>query len=391
MDGAAVTAIGDADCIGFDVDHTLVRYHNERLSELIHRAMITFLCETRGYPDALLRRKYDATKTQRGMVWDHKTGDLVVLSACGLVTQGWHGDKALTASEIDEYNTAHDGGSSRASELLAALDDFNHRAVDASWFPTHFESPALQVVAGMITVTGEDTRNNGTVIKRLRADLDGAFEAAFNWRHFEADAGLYMQSLRRSPTEFIADRVADGTRQWLERLKLDKKRLFVLTNSNDDYADLVMRTAFGADWCDLFDVVLCRANKRRGFFAAGPDRPPFLRHDGPPLAALTPESGKLFLSGHYQGFQELVATWGCSRVVYFGDHLESDIHLAQKVANWRTVAVAEELSHPPLSDQLRTTICGRKTHFWGQHERIPDTTVADVKHDSLSHSDRSKV
>jgi hypothetical protein len=42
------TSIAEADCVGFDIDHTLARYKNEALGSLIVRTFTTFLCETRG-------------------------------------------------------------------------------------------------------------------------------------------------------------------------------------------------------------------------------------------------------------------------------------------------------------------------------------------------------
>jgi hypothetical protein len=47
------TSIAEADCVGFDIDHTLARYKNEALGSLIVRTFTTFLCETRGKPTVL--------------------------------------------------------------------------------------------------------------------------------------------------------------------------------------------------------------------------------------------------------------------------------------------------------------------------------------------------
>jgi FMN phosphatase YigB (HAD superfamily) len=314
-------------------------------------------------------------------VWDLRTGDLVVLTDDKLVGEGWHGAALLSAEQLDEYHVAAPGSHSRATELFESLERFQADSVDAMSFPTHFEAPATQVIVAMVELSAIATRCDASAIQQLKADLGAAFEAAFFWKHFEADSGLYMRSIRRSPSDYIEDRVADGTRLWLEGLKAQNKRLFVLTNSNDDYAALIMETAFGADWRDLFDLVLCRANKRRAFFAEHPDPPLFLQTDGPSVATLDKSSGKEFLSGHVSGIEELIASeWGCSNVLFFGDHLEADIHLARTGAKWTVCAVAEELENPSHVAQLCSCANGsKKTQFWGQHERHAHSTVGDVK------------
>eukprot|EP00035_Acanthoeca_spectabilis_P026967 m.464849 g.464849 ORF g.464849 m.464849 type:complete len:386 (+) comp23799_c0_seq1:44-1201(+) len=375
-----------ADCVGFDIDHTLARYKNDALGTLIFESLTRFLCESRGHPAALLEARYDPEWVRRGAVWDLRSGDLVVVGERQIITEGWHGNEALSEAQLAQHNADQGaGGTSRATELFTALERFTHNDADAVTFPTHFEVPATQVIRSLIHVSSA-ARGDAEALRSLRGDLGAAFEAAFNWKHFEADSGLYMRSLKRDATKYVVDRVADGTKQWLKDLRDQGKRIFALTNSNDDYAALIMETAFGHDWRDLFDLILCRANKRRGFFAADPNRPLFLAPNGEPIEELqlAPEAGKEFLVGHVTRMQKLVHDrWGCSSVVFYGDHLEADIHLPGKVTKWAPVVVAEELEEPKLAKQLCHCADGQTTQFWALSESRAVRAVADVKNTAL--------
>lgn len=45
------------DAVGFDVDHTLIRY-TRRLQELVFSALATFFVKERGYPEAIAAFEY---------------------------------------------------------------------------------------------------------------------------------------------------------------------------------------------------------------------------------------------------------------------------------------------------------------------------------------------
>jgi hypothetical protein len=59
-------------------------------------------------------------------------------------------------------------------------------------------------------------------------------------------------------------------REWLVKLRESGIKLFLLTNSGDEFAELLMAHAFGADWRSLFDLVLLKGRKPYYFLMDAP-------------------------------------------------------------------------------------------------------------------------
>src|SRR5690606_21540096 len=75
-------------------------------------------------------------------------------------------------------------------------------------------------------------------------------------RHF----GYFFPEIVAHPERYIYPAVE--FRETLRRLRyVGGKYLFVLTNSHYEYLDHTMSFAYGRDWADLFDLVVCKAGK----------------------------------------------------------------------------------------------------------------------------------
>ena len=55
-----------------------------------------------------------------------------------------------------------------------------------------------------------------------------------------------------------------------------RRRLLLVSNSDVDFAEFVMHVSLGANWRELFDLVVFAARKGRGFFELPPSDSPFL-------------------------------------------------------------------------------------------------------------------
>ncbi|KAL4675574.1 hypothetical protein H8959_009719 [Pygathrix nigripes] len=104
-----------------------------------------------------------------------------------------------------------------------------------------------------------------------------------------------------------------------------------------------MRHMVGPDWRQLFDVVIVQADKP-SFFTDR--RKPFRKLDEKgslqwdPITRL--EKGKIYRQGNLFDFLRLTE-WRGPRVLYFGDHLYSDLADLMLRHGWRTGAIIPEL------------------------------------------------
>ncbi|XP_048462664.1 5'-nucleotidase domain-containing protein 2 [Rhincodon typus] len=117
----------------------------------------------------------------------------------------------------------------------------------------------------------------------------------------------------------------DETYAVLNRLVNNGKKLFLITNSPFNFVDKGMKHMVGKDWRDLFDLVIVQADKP-GFFTD--KRKPFRRLDDTGVLQWDKinrlEKGKMYKQGNLFDFLRLTG-WGGSKVLYFGDHLYSDL------------------------------------------------------------------
>ncbi|ETE67404.1 5'-nucleotidase domain-containing protein 2, partial [Ophiophagus hannah] len=123
----------------------------------------------------------------------------------------------------------------------------------------------------------------------------------------------------------------------------DVTKLFLITNSPFSFVDKGMRYMVGKDWRDFFDVVIVQADKPHFFNDCVK---PFRRLDSngdlqwDKINKL--EKGQVYKQGNLFDFLRLTG-WRGSKVLYFGDHLYSDLADLMLRHGWRTGAIVPEL------------------------------------------------
>ena len=177
-----------------------------------------------------------------------------------------------------------------------------------------------------------------------------------------ATYGTYYPQVVKNPELYIRKR--ENVNLLLKKLREKGKKLFALTNSHYDYCDLIMSTAFGKDWKQLFDLCIT-CGKKPNFFKSQIE--PFFKVDETaPLfcgeeAKIPLELGKDYLTGNYKDLEKtLEETSGRKglKYVYLGDNYMSDCYWAAKIENWDSIAVVEELGDTELI---------RYNKAWGSH------------------------
>uniref|UniRef100_A0A8C9F5Z2 5'-nucleotidase domain containing 2 n=1 Tax=Pavo cristatus TaxID=9049 RepID=A0A8C9F5Z2_PAVCR len=122
-----------------------------------------------------------------------------------------------------------------------------------------------------------------------------------------------------------------------------KKKLFLITNSPFSFVDKGMKHMVGKNWRDLFDMVIVQADKPNFFTDR---RKPFRKLDDNGSLQWDKinqlEKGKIYKEGNLFDFLRLTG-WRGSKVLYFGDHLYSDLADLMLRHGWRTGAIVPEL------------------------------------------------
>ncbi|ESR66758.1 hypothetical protein CICLE_v10007905mg [Citrus x clementina] len=136
--------------------------------------------------------------------------------------------------------------------------------------------------------------------------------------------------------------------QLVKMLREKGKKLFLLTNSPYYFVDGGMRfmledsTGYTDSWRELFDVVIAQANKPDFYTSDHPFRCYDTEKDTlafTKVDAFIPN--KIYYHGCLKSFLQ-ITKWNGPEVIYFGDHLFSDLRGPSK-AGWRTAAIIHEL------------------------------------------------
>ncbi|KAI7893666.1 HAD-superfamily hydrolase [Mucor mucedo] len=129
--------------------------------------------------------------------------------------------------------------------------------------------------------------------------------------------------------------------RYLETLRKNGQSTFLLTNSTLPFIAKGMSYLTSTnDWMDLFDVVIVNARK-----------PEFYRSYRPFRRASEPNwdkvdqfiKGEVYQGGNMKDFAKLTG-WSGQKVLYFGDHVFSDLADASIQHGWHTGAIIHELA-----------------------------------------------
>lgn len=309
--------------IGFDMDHTLVRYYSQNFEALAHRVMIQKLVKEKGYPESVLKLNFNYDRAIRGLVIDKHLGNVLKLSRYAAIRVSFHGLKAIDYKEQQKlYKSTY-----------IDLSDPDYETVDTT-FSIAFAGLFMQLVE--LKETRE--KDNLPDFKSMADDLNMVLDRAHR------DGSLKSVVINEIDKYIIKD---EKTVAGLERYIKHGKKLFVLTNSDFAYTKALLDYAINPflkehkSWQDLFEIVITSAQKPRFFF----DNLKFLKVNvqNGTMTNMDAPIGR----GVYQGGSANIFTkdLGLSpdEILYIGDHIYGDILRLKKDCAWRTALVVEEL------------------------------------------------
>ncbi|MCX7674528.1 MAG: HAD-IG family 5'-nucleotidase [Bdellovibrionaceae bacterium] len=310
--------------IGFDMDHTLIRYHGEAFEELSFQAIKDKLI-AKGYPEAIRALKFNFQQAIRGLAIDKKRGNLLKLNRHSAIRSSYHG---LRPIDFREQNRIY-------QSTYIDLNDPNYEAIDTIFSISHAVMVAL-LVDLKESQPGLHLPDFSVIADDVLAALDEAHRD-----------GSIKGEVRKRLNQFIIKEpeVVAG----LEKYKKHGKKLFIVTNSDFHYTKLLLDYAINPflkehpHWSELFEFVITLAQKPRFFY----DKLPLLKVDM--STGLMSNFDAPLQPGVYQG--------GCAHyitqdlrlqpdeILYIGDHIYGDILRLKKDCGWRTAMVIEELAH----------------------------------------------
>ncbi|RZC53969.1 hypothetical protein C5167_012815 [Papaver somniferum] len=311
---------------GFDYDYTLAHY-SANLQSLIYDLAKEHIVNEFKYPEICSTFKYDPSFPIRGLYYDKLKGCLLKLDFFGSIEPDgcFFGRQKLSRKEIEEmYGTRHIGRD-QARGLVKLMDFFCFsEACLIADIVQHFVDAKLQFDASYIY-----------------EDVNRAIQHVHQ-------SGLVHRGILSVPQRYL---VKNGQMlRFLKMLKEKGKKLFLMTNSPYYFVDGGMRFMLedymgkGDSWRDLFDVVIAQANKPEFYtsehpfrcYDAAKDTLAFSKVD-----AFLPN--QIYYHGCLKSFLQ-ITKWNGPEVIYFGDHLFSDLRGPSK-AGWRTAAIIHELEN----------------------------------------------
>ena len=313
--------MGSIKAIGFDMDHTLVTYNREAFEALAFRATLMKFIEA-GYPEELSQLNFDPNFLIRGLLVDMDRGNILKVDGHKYVKIAFHGRRRLPK---DLRHKLYNSESFKASTLLS---------VD-----TFFALSEVQLFTEIVDYMDRHPDKIKKSYREVYHDLRRFIDLS------HAD-GSIKNLVLREPEKFInRDKYLGAT---LQQLAEAGKSLFLLTNSNWDYTNAIMRFALGdmlpddMSWRDIFDCVIVGSGKP-GFFTGSQPFYEVMTETG----LLRIHSGPLRQDAVFQGgnanlFQKLAGFRG-DEILYVGDHIYGDIVRSKGSVNWRTALVVEEL------------------------------------------------
>lgn len=343
-------SLGQASWLGFDLDHTIIRYKLAAFLPFVYRVTVQQLVEVQGYEAELMNLPYRSELVKKGVVLDKQLGHLVKLDDRGRVVRAVHAHASLSAGEILD---AYPGG---------VLPGFTGLSDERYWpFPTYFDMTCGTVFAAVLQLreTG-GARLDSASYSKIATDIFSSLN--YNYGTFES--GYYFGPFCASVGEYVY--AQPHVRHWLEAMRAEGFGLFLLTNSMAPYTHVLMSFAYGPDWRSLFDLVICTARKPTFWSAPAPgdtfdeivflDEPVCSRVAKAPVRTALLQPAVLYAGGHASALQASLAAWPTrpgarwgaralapSDIVYFGDHIPYDCATAKRYGGWRTVAIVEEI------------------------------------------------
>ena len=307
--------------IGFDMDHTIIRYKSKAFGSLSHKKAIEVLISERNYPEDLRHLDFDEKRAIQGLVIDTVCGNLLKISRYGEVKKAYHGETPLDTYSMQKMYR----------NRVVHLYEERFSSLDTSF------SISQGVLYGQLI----ELRKRGVICQ------------SFSKIHQDLAYAIDLTHINGNIKNIVKENIQDFIYQdselasHLEYYKSSGKTLIIITNSDYPYCKLLMDYAIKpflkkySCWSKLFDITITFSRKPHFFTTSSP------------MLKINPENGTMsnhfgpILNGIYQGGSagQLQQSLGHANheILYLGDHIYGDVVSLKKNFHWRTALVLEPL------------------------------------------------
>lgn len=343
----------DYDCIGFDLDNTLLRYNITNMVKLEYETLSRFLVEDRNYdPKYLLKPLLhkDLDFMQKNLILDLRQGNILKIAPTGAIHRASHGTKFLSCEEILEaYPNGHwDVGDAFCADMLSTWNGPMSEHIRA--LLDYFDIPTCVAFSRIVDTLDEENGRSLESYDIWPDILDGIFYM-FKREHFALNKGGWFRTVKSSPEKYL-HKCHPQVLEWMKKLR-GRSKLFLLTGSNFDFADFTASYAIGEDWRSLFDIVVCYARKP-GFFTGNAE---FYTLNGykeeTGIRGNELQKNQVYSQGNWKDLAKFLGQlMGKSepKCLYIGDNLIQDVYVPCAFANIDTIAVVDEQLAEKMQD-----------------------------------------
>lgn len=313
---------------GFDYDYTLAVYKKE-LNTLIYELALERLIANFKYPAILSDLPYDPGFAIRGLHYDVRCGTLLKLDAYALIQNGTV-YRGKTSMNVDQIRHLY-GGNYVPFHYLPTPDDKDSARMIQSL--DLFSLPEVGLLANIIQYF--DDCNIDFDPESLFRDVRTVVQSV----HL---SGVMYDAVSSNLPKYI--HYMHGLKEFFERLIAHKKIVFLISNSPFRSMNAGLTYLIGKDWRDYFHYIVIKARKPKFFKEM---RRPFrvYNEDTDRLSyekVNTLKRGIIYAEGNLRDFMVKTDVDG-SGVLYFGDHVYSDLAEPMLTLGWRTGAIVPEL------------------------------------------------
>ncbi|XP_050686614.1 5'-nucleotidase domain-containing protein 3-like isoform X3 [Eriocheir sinensis] len=333
----------DIKVYGFDYDYTLAHY-KVAVENLIYDLGKNVLVSKYRYPEDIKNLQYNRDLAVRGLHYDIEKGLLM---------------------KMDQFQQLQIGSIYRGMTCLSqeeVLSIYKSRSL-----PLHYVEGHLRGDTKMAHLADLFSLPEMCLLSQVAQyfmDNNLAYHSVPLFNDVKAAISSIHPEMHRIVARNIGDYLIKDPHliTFFERLKQNKKELFIITNSPFSFVNVGMTYLLGEDWRNYFDVVIASA-KKPAFFTdcMRPFRQlneEILVQTWGPVTSL--EKGKVYLEGNLKQLQEMKG-WHGQELLYFGDHPYSDLADVSLNHSWRTGAIIWELDY---EIQCLNSLEYKKTSGW---------------------------
>ncbi|VDK38908.1 unnamed protein product [Taenia asiatica] len=319
------------------MDYTLASYKSPQYEELAFKILRDRLIEF-GYPQELSQFEYEPSFPVRGLWFDQQYGTLMKIDQFGNILMCLVGFNVLSNEKIGELYP----------NRFIKYEKDRIRVMS-----TLFDLPEIYLLACIIHYMHSNDayikEPNGVKYQSLyisyRSILQDV-EEAMSWMH--------MGELKKQTMANIEKYIEQNPKLLvlLDKLRTERTNVFLLTNSDYEYSDAVMKYLCNLPdkdgnvrhWTSYFDYIVVDAKKpiffQEGTLMRAVDMSTGRYKMGQIAGPL--ERSKIYAGGSSATFTHLIGAQG-KDVLYTGDHIFGDILKSKRQVGWKTFLVVPEL------------------------------------------------